>query len=303
MGGYISKPRRNSNLKLKHPLNRFPSIKYSSRVSSRTPSYTPSVSKLPEIEEPHDFLTYDPIDTLQIAHYMIRAFWGKNYFAPVADVLKKEGSCVLDINDEFPGAYFTGIDTLKMYPTEIKPRNVKFICGNWLEGLDLPDDYFDYVFINFLNFGLSKDVWENKIIPEVTRVLKPGGYIEITPCDLKWYNEGPIAKYWMSTILKELKAKNVEPAFGHQIIEMIEQTGKFSQPQSEEKDHPIGSWGGDIGKTSLSCLKYYIKAKTLQNIITYDNDNTFETMFKDLFDEIEEQNMYSKSIRFWAMKI
>ncbi|CAG8804283.1 26174_t:CDS:2 [Gigaspora margarita] len=316
MGGYISKSR--CNFKHKHPLTRSPSFKdSSSRVPSRIPSRSPSAPNLPTIIEPYSLPAQNSVDALQIAHYMFRAIWGSNYSAPVADVLKKEGSCVLDIrcgpgtwtlemSDEFPGSYFTGIDAAIMYPTEIKPRNVKFTyCANWLENLDFPDDYFDYVYVNFLCFGLTKNDWENKLLPEIIRVLKPGGYIEISPCDLKWYNEGPIAKQWLKTVHKELKARNIEPAISSQIVEILEQTGSFSQVYSDERDHPVGSWGGEIGKTTLGCLKYYFDGlkRVLENSITCDNGKTFEFMRNDLIDEIEEQNMYSKCIRYWAMKI
>ncbi|CAG8758544.1 12063_t:CDS:2 [Cetraspora pellucida] len=287
MGGFFSKPRPR-NLKPKVIISRSLSSKTSTRSSSvnsmssipstnsnDTPNYFRYFKDIYESSETVGTLN-GTIDGLQLAHYLLRGLWGDNYSAPVADILKTEGSRVLDIrcgpgtwilemSDEFPTSYFTGIDVDKLYPTEIKPRNV---------------------------------------VQEIIRVLKPEGHFEISLSEIHWYNGGPIAKQWMTTITKELKAKNVEYTSGSKIIEALEKTGRFSQIHIDEKNSPIGSWGGSVGETSLYILKDFIKnlKPIFESIITYNNEKTYEDMINDLINEIEEQNMYFKTKRFWTMK-
>ncbi|CAG8765102.1 12365_t:CDS:2, partial [Cetraspora pellucida] len=40
------------------------------------------------------------------------------------------------------------------------------------------DNYFDYIHARSLVTYFNDHEWENYVIPELTRILKPGGYLE-----------------------------------------------------------------------------------------------------------------------------
>jgi ubiquinone/menaquinone biosynthesis C-methylase UbiE len=55
------------------------------------------------------------------------------------------------------------------------------------EGLPFPDNSFDYVVQRNALYNYTKEEWDSIVIPEMIRVLKPGGWIEFgnihfTPC-------------------------------------------------------------------------------------------------------------------------
>ena len=78
----------------------------------------------------------------------------------------------------YPNAKFTSIDISPIQPSQIKPENFTFFQANLLDGLPFPDDSFDFVFQCLLVASISKDKWL-AIINELTRILKPGGYLEV----------------------------------------------------------------------------------------------------------------------------
>ena len=80
--------------------------------------------------------------------------------------------------DSYPHAKFTGIDISPIQPLQVKPKNFTFIQANLLNGLPFADDSFDFVFQRLLVGAIPKDKWPF-VIKELTRVLKPGGYLEV----------------------------------------------------------------------------------------------------------------------------
>ena len=79
---------------------------------------------------------------------------------------------------DFPQSYFTGIDISRMYPSEVKPVNVKFEQVDVTKGLPYNDNTFDFVVIRNLITAFSVSDWKS-CIKELIRVTKPGGYIEV----------------------------------------------------------------------------------------------------------------------------
>jgi len=88
---------------------------------------------------------------------------------------------------------FTGIDIAALYPAEIKPRNTEFLNVNIFDGLPFEDNTFDFVHQRFMMFAYTIDNWQEKVLPELLRVLKPGGYLELMENDIIWYEEGPLS--------------------------------------------------------------------------------------------------------------
>ncbi|CAJ0898855.1 15888_t:CDS:2 [Entrophospora sp. SA101] len=77
------------------------------------------------------------VDRLQMQHYLMKHVWGSNFSSPIETKLKQHGSRVLDVGcgtgivsldmaHTFLNCEFIGIDISPIYPSEIKPSNVKF---------------------------------------------------------------------------------------------------------------------------------------------------------------------------------
>lgn len=96
------------------------------------------------------------------------------------------GCWSLEMAKEFPKSTFQAVD---MAPYDLVvsqdklPGNFKFTVGNLLEGLPFEDNTFDYVYQRLLFLGLNNEGWV-KVLSELFRVLKPGGYIELLEVSL-----------------------------------------------------------------------------------------------------------------------
>lgn len=88
------------------------------------------------------------------------------------------GVWALEMAKEFPKSSFHGVDMTAHEFTKEKLPNFEFTVGNLLEGLPFEDNTFDYVYQRLLFLGLNDEGW-TKVISELLRVLKPGGYIEL----------------------------------------------------------------------------------------------------------------------------
>ncbi len=88
------------------------------------------------------------------------------------------GSWSFDMATNYPRAEFTGIDISPIQPSQIKPENFTFIQANLLDGLPFEDNSFDFVFQRLLVSSIPRDKWPF-VVGELTRVLKPGGYLEV----------------------------------------------------------------------------------------------------------------------------
>ncbi|CAG8804257.1 22480_t:CDS:2, partial [Gigaspora margarita] len=159
------------------------------------------------VENIHYFLPNDDqeIDRLQLQHYMMRYIWHSNFSSPVRDLLNEGGVHVLDVEcgpatwilemaSEFPKCEFTGVDVVPVMPLTIKPKNTKFIEANVLKGLPFPNDHFSFTYTRFLNCAIPSSNWTTHVIPELIRVTKPGGYVEIMEWDIEIYNPGPLGR-------------------------------------------------------------------------------------------------------------
>ena len=86
---------------------------------------------------------------------------------------------------DYSHAKFTGIDISPIQSSQDEPENFNFIQTNLLDRLPFADDTFDFVFQRLLVASIPKDKWP-LIINELTRVLKPGGYLEASGAENFW---------------------------------------------------------------------------------------------------------------------
>ncbi|CAG8561623.1 11777_t:CDS:2, partial [Acaulospora colombiana] len=150
----------------------------------------------------------DEFDRLQRVHFFSKHFFdGKNLSAPCTKVLE-DGCMVLDIGcgsgawaldcaTEFQKSTFVGVDISPMFPMTIKPYNTMFIQVNALEGLPFESNTFEIVHLGNMGFCFTEEQWTQIVnhfqqqIPEVIRVIKPDGWIEVCELSLRMQDTGP----------------------------------------------------------------------------------------------------------------
>jgi len=145
---------------------------------------------------------------VNVQHYLLRYVWKGNFSSPITDKLSGRnasvldidcgpGSWVLDMAQKFPQSSFIGIDISRMYPPADKtPLNAIFLHHNILEGLPWPQNTFDFVYKRFLSLSFTpKDL--AKMVNEITRVTKIGGWVEVMNYGNSLKNSGRATKKLM----------------------------------------------------------------------------------------------------------
>jgi len=94
---------------------------------------------------------------------------------------------------DYPVSIFVGIDIAPLFP-ESHPANVAFLKCNIMDGLPFPDNTFDFVRQAFVIICINWRSWKEKVVKELIRVTKPGGYIEIMDIQRRDINPGIICQ-------------------------------------------------------------------------------------------------------------
>ncbi|CAG8514509.1 13324_t:CDS:2 [Acaulospora morrowiae] len=163
----------------------------------------------------------EEIDRQQLQHYCFKHIFKCNMSAPVENMLI-EGSRVLDVgcgtgiwvlelSSKYENSEFFGVDMSPVFPSQIKPFNSNFIKANVLDGLPFPSNEFDYVHLSFLNASFTDDQWQNIVIPELIRVLKPNGWLEFYEVDIIQLNGGPLIERISKSLQKLCHSASINP--------------------------------------------------------------------------------------------
>ncbi|CAG8487664.1 8973_t:CDS:2 [Diversispora eburnea] len=252
------------------------------------------------------------IDRMQTQHHILRTIWGNNFSAPIKDKLSADhnykvldfgcgpGTFIFDLSSTYPLPTFIGVDFVPIFPTQV-PRNTSFLVANIMDGLPFEDCTFDYIHARFLVMYFTQEEWENVVIKELSRVLKPGGYLECYDSEIPWYNMSPSLEKLSDAVQKELYARNIDPLMSRKIDEFIKATGEFEDIQKEQKDIPYGSWGGELSAQTFFQFFEGVR-KPIKDIMNI-NDQGFDKLMKKFESEINYYHTYSKNHRIVARKI
>lgn len=82
---------------------------------------------------------------------------------------------------DFPLSIFVGVDRGEELPRSDIPENCMFVRADAL-ALPFADSTFDYVYGRTLGFCLTPMNWA-KVVSEIVRVVKPGGWVELVESD------------------------------------------------------------------------------------------------------------------------
>ncbi|CAI2186506.1 3795_t:CDS:2 [Funneliformis geosporum] len=252
------------------------------------------------------------VDRLQVQHHLLRTLWGGNFCSPIAEELRAGGSYVLDVGcgpgtwicdmaSDFPNSNFTGVDIVATFPTE-RPRNVTFQNGNLIERLPFDDSSFDFVHMSSKVLYFTEAEWRTRIVVELVRVLKPGGYLELEDGDGECYNMSPTYDRISKAVLAQLYARNMNPFIVQQIEEIMESSGLINI-RHKEVIVPIGNWGGNLGMLMVDLVGSLFdglrdKITSQMNIRPQNFDRVLETCKN----ELDIYKTYAKCYRFYSMK-
>ncbi|CAJ0633002.1 13473_t:CDS:10 [Entrophospora sp. SA101] len=149
-------------------------------------------------------------------HFLVKYIWDGNFSSPIEQKLSDgckvaEINCgpapwLLEMSSIYPSTEFHGIDLFGLFPTEIKPTNVKFVkVDQLINRLPFEDNYFDFIRMSFVENILKQNEW-SIILEESLRILKPGGYLEYLEYETKIYDAGPKVTTFVDKFAKYLES-------------------------------------------------------------------------------------------------
>ncbi|CAG8567560.1 1835_t:CDS:2 [Ambispora gerdemannii] len=255
------------------------------------------------------------LDRLSLQHFLYRFLWKGNFCSPVERKLKTDGlildigcgpgAWILEMASQYQRAKFFGLDFVPIFPAEIKPSNITFLQTNVLEKLPFKDGYFDFVHLGLMNFAFTEDEWKSKVIPEVIRVTKDGGWLEIEEIDTALTNSPsslvPITDFW----IEYLESQGINPHIAeHTLGKLLADTEKFSEIHHRIEIIPYTEQAGQTGKMAKdNTILYY---KTIAPIIITQLGNVSATEYEDVMQslprEFEMCRSYHNMHRIFAQK-
>ncbi|CAG8590822.1 15047_t:CDS:2 [Racocetra fulgida] len=267
-------------------------------------------------------------ERLQRRHQLFKRIWQTNFSAPVDETLTAGGARVLEIGS-YQSSMFTGVDKMPLFPQEKKPENAKFLQANVLNGLPFLDDTFDFVYMGLLVTAFTAIEWE-KVIPEIVRVTKQGGWIEFMESDFQYYNEGPttarltdsciqdydfrefvvmskiiIKKFVYGAVKLFMKSKGIIGPLDLYILKTMETNERIDKNiKTDERSCFVGKWAGELGQLAVEDItKGWITVKSPMSKLMKIKSREYDEIIATFAKEVEQHKTYFKNWRFFGQKI
>ncbi|RHZ69521.1 hypothetical protein Glove_283g22 [Diversispora epigaea] len=230
----------------------------------------------------------EDIDRTHLIHFYFRFVWNSNFQSPIEKLLQN-GALILDVGCG-PGTFctdlattytrstFIGLDWNPIFPTHIKPPNVLFYKHNLFEGIPFAEKKFDFIHIRFMKHCFNEIDWEQKILPELFRVLKPG------VLEKNNFDHFNISRQKFQDIIQIYESQLAS-------ITIEEKINTWYPVQPLNRQFTV-----DLATELLGSLK-----TRMTRIMTMDNAE-FEILINKIITELKENNSYSKTYRIFAQK-
>ncbi|KAG9287042.1 hypothetical protein G9A89_023006 [Geosiphon pyriformis] len=235
-------------------------------------------------------------DRAILCHFLLKALWQGNFKAPIEEKLRNGEMKVLDIGcgpgpwalemaSTYPNSHFTGIDIAPDCPNEIKPKNTKFSQINILEGLPYVNNHFDYVHQRMMSTSFTSKQYDEIVLPELIRVTKSGGVIELMEFDQTCIKIGPIFAQMDEFYKDFLKKVGIDVYQGSRLRKLLENCDELRDIKMGSIEIPFGSSHGKMAKLMAeNFYEGFLAARgqisAVMNISHGEYDQLIEPVFK-----------------------
>ncbi|KAJ8658324.1 hypothetical protein O0I10_006007 [Lichtheimia ornata] len=227
-------------------------------------------------------------DRVHQQHWMMRVAFGGNFDSPIEEALAQgievlDSGCgpatwTLEMSEQYPNSNFHGTDISPRFPEAIKPSNCQFHLHNIIDPAPFPDNTFGYVHQRLLVLGLLATDWV-KVIDDLLRVLKPGGWLELLEVSFpQLMNAGPKCTLLMHSVAKYAREKGLNPDIPHEMEDLMRKAGCVNLV-FREVPIPIGH-GGKLGDLLWDDF--------------WDVFNTMHAIIVRYYPEMADQEYYTK---------
>ncbi|CAG8562892.1 12843_t:CDS:2 [Ambispora leptoticha] len=242
-------------------------------------------------------------------HNAGKSIWGGLFKSPVEKKLKEganvidigcgSGTWLIDMARKYPNSNFTGIDFSPIFPTDGIPSNAQFINYNLLDGLPFEDSSFDFIHQKFLVVAFTQVQWEEKVIPELIRLGRPGGWIEFVESDPYLSSDGESTQRICNAFRDFLTSKGLNIQLSDDLPLLLENTNKFSEVRKERKRIILGRRGGKAGEETLKFLTKGMESGRIWLSASMNiTPEHYDLLNEAIPTEVEKYNSFINQYRF-----
>ncbi|CAG8675503.1 26090_t:CDS:2 [Dentiscutata erythropus] len=236
-------------------------------------------------------------DRLHLQHFLARYIWNSNFSAPV------RGHLIWQLR-EYPLIEVVELDVSPYQTKQIKPKNFTFVKANATEGLPFDDNTFDFIFQRYLTAAVPKEKWPY-LINELVRVLKPGGFLELSEFS-SLFDTGPVNQRLWYTAVRVLEEKGVDFSTYQKLEEYAQNQGQLENIKKEDKLYCHGLKSNDIKLSKVAINNTMTLYTSLKQVLTKPlnvSEDEYDELVKASKDELFEFDTYYHLVRVYARKI
>jgi ubiquinone/menaquinone biosynthesis C-methylase UbiE len=197
---------------------------------------------------------------LDLQHHVFRYLLKGNYVAPlgervthILDVGSGTGIWGQEVASQFPATSVFGLDLepprplspAVSGPSSPPPPNYHFVQGNVLQGLPFRDDTIDFTHQRFLVGAIPTQDWP-RVVQELARVTRPGGWIELLEFSITIANAGPVTEQLYKWLQDICLSRGIDLTRAEEIDMLLTQAG-LRQVRQQPIDVPLGAWDTQVG--------------------------------------------------------
>jgi len=257
----------------------------------------------------------EELDRLLIQHYAVRFMFQGNFRANIQDGLDRgikvldvgcgPGSWTLEMATDYPNSLFIGTDLADVYPSAITPRNCEFVKANTITGLPFQDNTFDYVYQRCMLLSFPEKEWPG-VIKELTRVTKPGGFIEIVECDLLIHDAGPLTAEWNEKLFSAMRTRGIDFTLAQRMHGLLKAEKNLTTPKKLYYSAPM-DWGdaefGRLGELLRQNIEMAFRSlKPMLVLAGAYEDTEYDDMTNKAMKEFREYRSWVNFFAHWAQK-
>ncbi|KAG9296736.1 hypothetical protein G9A89_001368 [Geosiphon pyriformis] len=259
-------------------------------------------------------------DQTQYSHYLDQSIWHNQFSAPVQDSLLSGARCLeagcgtgqwlLDMAQAYPMSEFIGCDLLgSSFHTSTNsgyiPRNAKFLKANILDGLPFENDSFEFIRISMFFTTLTEAEWLT-VIKELTRVLCPGGWLELMEPNFGLYNMGPSTKLLVTGLLQFFIHRGINPEIARKFELILAVSNGLSNTHQSIRHISVGPRGGETGLLFQDMLGVYfhqVHYTDISEFLGLENEEEYKALWRTCEREFREFETGCRMYRVWSQKV
>ncbi|CAO0795362.1 unnamed protein product [Mucor circinelloides] len=168
--------------------------------------------------------------------------------------------------------------------------------------LPFADNHFDFVKQRLVTAAFTTADWK-RVMAELVRVTKPGGYIELLEIDYNTHNLGPNGRKWERELLEAARLKRqMEPRIARHLADLLKTVGLI-EVSSKLVSIPLGSWGLDLGELWKQNMENFADSTSpLLSKLVGVSVNEYRNQWHSLIHEVRDKKAFSNMHAAWGRK-